>query len=172
VGSKSIRRAAIAAAAIVSFASGPTLAQQAGGYFGFSADGEPIFIQVLPNPPFGFKLNEATVYYKITCATSGRTMHEALEFQLAQFINDGEAHFVATDHALFRIAARMTFHGKERVSGMIESRAPVFLTPGKHPKGAEFCISPKQRFEATVQTPEKLAELRARYGYAFGRGAK
>ena len=141
----------------------PALAQQAGEYLGFSADGEPLDIQVIDNWPFTFRLNFITVYYKVHCQTSGRDLHGGVFTQVGYFVNGNRSHFKLVDRTI-HIAAHILFHGKDRMTGTIETRAPAFLREGKHPRGAEFCISPNQKFEAFISTPKQAADFKAKYG--------
>jgi hypothetical protein len=141
----------------------PTSAQQAGEYLGFSADGEPLSIQVVPNPPFTFKLNFLIIYYKVHCQTSSRTLHGGVLTQVGWFVNGNRSRFRLVDRTI-HISAHILFRGKERMTGTIETRAPAFLEEGKHPEGAEFCISPNQKFEAFISTPKQAADFKTKYG--------
>jgi hypothetical protein len=160
---KRLLKFAVAGIAALSFqTSAPALAQQAGEYLGFSADGEPLSIQVVDNPFFTYKLNFITVYYAVHCQTSGRTLHNGIFTQVGNFVNGNNSHFRLADRTI-HIAASILFHGKERMTGMIETRAPAFLEEGKHPHGADFCISPDQKFEAFISTPQQVAAFTAKY---------
>jgi hypothetical protein len=161
-----LRKVALAATTAVCFlmlASAPALAQQAGEYLGFSADGEPLSIQVVDNPFFTYKLNLITVYYQVHCQTSGRTIHDGVLTQVGYFVNGNKSHFKLVDRSI-HITANILFHGKDRMTGMIETRAPAFLEEGKRPRGADFCISPRQKFEAFISTPQQVAAFKAKSG--------
>lgn len=161
-----VRKIALAATTAVCFLTLPTagaFAQQAGEYQGFSADGEPLSIQVVDNPFFTYKLNLITVYYKVHCEGSGRVLHGGVLTQVGNFVNGNRSRFKLADRTI-HIFAHILFHGKDRMTGTIETRAPAFLEEGKHPQGAEFCISPDQKFEAFISTPKQSADFNAKYG--------
>jgi hypothetical protein len=153
---------ATTAVCFLTLATAAAFAQQAGEYLGFSADGEPLSIQVIDNPFFTYKLNLITVYYKVHCQTSGRTIHDGVLTQVGYFVNGNRSRFKLVDRSI-HIHANILFHGKKRMTGMIETRAPAFLEEGKHPHGADFCISPKQEFEAFISTPQEAAAFKAKY---------
>jgi len=152
------------ALSLLTIISVPALAQQAGDYLGFSADGEPLDILVVPNPFFTYKLDLITVHYKVHCQTTGRVLHGGVLTEVGYFVNGNRSRFKLVDRTI-HIAAHILFHGKDRMTGTIETRASAFLNEGKHPSGAEFCISPEQKFEAFISTPKQAADFKAKYGH-------
>jgi hypothetical protein len=127
----------------------PGSAQQAGTYTGTSSDGQSVSFTVGLDGNSVLAVTGAGISYEAPCkGGSAPTLSTAWGFGTDAVITAHRATMTAAD-PFFYIVADMKFSGST-VTGSITTRSPYLDPANTPPVRADYCISPKQAFSATL----------------------
>jgi hypothetical protein len=145
-----IRTATLAFSALCAMAlSTPGSAQQAGTYAGTSADGQGVSFVVGNDSNNVLAVTSASINFQAPCkGGSAPTLFTGWGFGTDAVITAKKATMTAPD-PFFYIVANFKFTGST-VTGFITSRAPYLDPANTPPIRADYCVSPRQAFSATL----------------------
>lgn len=126
-------------------------AQQVGTYDGQTEDGHWMSFTVdLNNDTGNFRLTTFSYDYASTCRKTGE-LDGNITFGLYDDIINGEVplSFPGSD---FYLSGKLVFQGTDVAKGTMSHRRAIFV-PAIPPKQSDFCILPKESFNATWAFP-------------------
>ena len=126
-------------------------AQKAGTYFGTSADGQFLNFTVGTDPiTNNLAVLEAGINFDATCSGGNPNMQQSWGLGFTQDIASRKAAIVFGGQDIY-VAANLVFTANgNTVAGTITTRSVAFAPSTAAPTKAEYCISPKQAFTATL----------------------
>jgi len=126
-------------------------AQKAGTYFGTSADGQFLNFTVGTDPiTSNLAVLEAGINFDATCSGGNPNMQQSWGLGFTQDIASRKAAVLFAGQDIYVTANLIFAANGNTVSGTITTRSVAFAPSTTAPTKAEYCISPKQAFSATL----------------------